>query len=986
MAKDNKRPVDDTVDRWRENPIQEESDRIFNHASGSYSDNPGNTENTGQKKDFFDKLTERAEDKLDKQYANKEDQRKAELDELNAAENKFGYRRPGDQQPTTPRRRFAQLLNKKNAIRGGIAGGGVGITLALFGFLTPFKIPGIMETISDEAGQRVEQIVTHRAKIIIARAIMEKIGIPGSGPVITGDGPLSSLIATLRTNKFEEALKAKGLEFVKEGKSVSLKQNGKFIGRNLKNEAEIVKIIDSQVLSRDALRTIVKENIPIWQVFKRAKFAKWLRLKYNIPRYGVTETKAADVDENARIRAGQEIETGAQRQARAVDEMLTILKGADKPDEGLNGQATRDRAGASLKERIAANSEAVKGVLDGRSAVEVDAIMREVTNTIAKESLQKVGSKVIPVYGWITGIATLVVAADYIAVHGTDGTAARTMFVVTAVTKAVMFGDMSGIASQLKLGALPQDDIDYYSNKLTGAEESQAMNCIQKQWSTGCDKVGLADTSGVSERNPKWFTDYLAFFKSYTGVDLKNVAEIAHNSNPVILLARGIFWLDNALWGVAGNAIIWFMQHSLPANVYGLFPQSVRDGIEGVFTSFANNVFGYMLQMFGLSVNPFARGAELVNIMFSGADFAFNENCIEMLGCHELSTAQANLVRTQYLAEKRDEIRSKGTLYALFSPDVTSSLTTQLAINLPSQGSSIDVMGTASKLARFSTSSLSTIGSVLSPSAAAIGEVSTESISGSIPRGLSPEELDMPVSHDALATGQCAPVVEGRYDPCTGDSHIIQAMICGLDQNKIETPECNPDADSGSDSLQPNGTCPAETTLVPKITKGWERSGKERAITLCSIPGTSAQVIPDWKDSRYEGTSAVGINEVVVNSEAAESLRDAAKKAKASGVTLSISVGYRSLYEQCSIYIRNHARPSVCPGWITPVSGNWSTDVTYSNHMMGYSIDTLPVTESWMRRCVKDATDTKVDNRCFNFYDDVYQNQNWDSAHFTYKP
>lgn len=195
-----------------------------------------------------------------------------------------------------------------------------------------------------------------------------------------------------------------------------------------------------------------------------------------------------------------------------------------------------------------------------------------------------------------------------------------------------------------------------------------------------------------------------------------------------------------------------------------------------------------------------------------------------------------------------------------------------------------------------------------------------------------------------------------------------------------------------STAIAANGSCPVGQS-VSGVTRGWDRSGNQQPITLCAIPDTSMSVIPHWKDSRYEGTSAAGITQIAVNSEAAQALADAAQKAKADGVTLTASIGYRSLYEQCSIVMRSdnlgRNNPQVkeeCPSWITPIPGNWTSTALYSNHMMGYSIDFTTASESWMRKCVKGNTDGAADNRCFGFYDDVMQSQGWDGAHFTYKP
>lgn len=226
--------------------------------------------------------------------------------------------------------------------------------------------------------------------------------------------------------------------------------------------------------------------------------------------------------------------------------------------------------------------------------------------------------------------------------------------------------------------------------------------------------------------------------------------------------------------------------------------------------------------------------------------------------------------------------------------------------------------------------------------------------------------------------------------------HQLQKDMDGEDEAVAEGSTA---IDTPTTGTTPSGSCPAGTSVVQGITKGWVRgSGSETSITLCSIPNTNAQVIPGWKNSKYEGTSALGLTKIAINSEAAQSLLDAATKyKKETGHELSASVGYRSVYEQCSIlkgngnhvlasqkkYYKKYCSPN--SSWLKYPGGNWSTGVVISNHMMGYSIDFSSASENWMRSCEKDATDGAKDGRCFGFYDDVYQSQGWDSAHFTFK-
>lgn len=190
--------------------------------------------------------------------------------------------------------------------------------------------------------------------------------------------------------------------------------------------------------------------------------------------------------------------------------------------------------------------------------------------------------------------------------------------------------------------------------------------------------------------------------------------------------------------------------------------------------------------------------------------------------------------------------------------------------------------------------------------------------------------------------------------------------------------------------------CPAGTETVAGLTKGWEKNtGNEVAITLCAIPDTTAQVNPGWTNEQYQGTSSKGIDKIVVNAKAAQSVLEAARAYKrATGGTLSASVGYRSVYEQCSFfqsgrntysssqkeYYDKYCKPN--ESWLQYPTGSWTTNVVVSNHMMGYSIDFTGASMAWMRQCMKDSGI----NRCFDFYDDVNQSGNGDLPHFTYDP
>lgn len=174
------------------------------------------------------------------------------------------------------------------------------------------------------------------------------------------------------------------------------------------------------------------------------------------------------------------------------------------------------------------------------------------------------------------------------------------------------------------------------------------------------------------------------------------------------------------------------------------------------------------------------------------------------------------------------------------------------------------------------------------------------------------------------------------------------------------------------------GACPTGTDEVKGITTGWTRSGEKQDLTLCAIPGTQvveSTATPHWRDAKYEGTTAAGETRIAVNYKIAREALKMAEAAQKDGVTLTATISYRSLAEQCSIVMKKHSLPADCPDWVTPVSGNWSSSVVYSNHMLGKSIDFYGSSVDWMKK----------HGSAFGFIDDVYRAEGWDEEHFTNK-
>ncbi len=902
----------------------------------------------------------------------KDARREQDRKEFLSSENQFGYR--GGEATNRQNNR------RRNMIAGGVAGGVVGIAITLFGSLLPLKIPGIMQMITDEAGQRVEQITVHRAKVILARAIMEKLGVPG-GPVITGEGPLSSLIATMKTNGFEQRLAENGIEFVKEGNGVTIKENGKTLKASLKSESAIVEALDGGRVTSEVIRKIVHDDIPFYRFAKRLKYAQWLRLRYAIPRYGILDSKETNPDKRAVELASKEVDTAAARQAKMVDDIMNILRGTDR--DGQSGQATRDASGSVLKGSSAEKAAEVKKLLEGLPASEVKAIMKKVTMELSKDIVKKVATKFIPYYGWVMLPATIVVASHWVLVHGTDGSAARAIASVKGGAMAAMYGDFAGLSSQVALDEMPEDYHAYYAERLDGAEESRSYNCIQSDMAASCKNAGEPMKNRIDERNPQWLKDIADWYKNTSGRDLATDAKLS-NYIPVVQLAYFLYWFDGWITGVAFDIIAFITQIATGPALAILQSSGILGAAEAKLQELTEAVFPFMLKMAGLDVNLLASGPELFNILYAGGSYSFNQYCELQYKCHEISPQTSFEQRQEYQRDKQQYIASKGWAYALFSPDVTSSLTSQFALSTSTTNGHVGLFDATASLSRIVASTPKTVSSLLSPQTYA-AQATPEDITGIIPMGLTKAEQDTTVSYEALDGKECATTPTMAFDPCFMDKEIIGVIICS-DLAKIEEVECNPDKNTGGASpatTTASGSCPAGSAVVPEIKQGYDSGGYQPA-TFCAIDNTTDSSLSGIRDAdvfrQYNDvlqTNATG--KIVVRDAAAADLVELVKKyGKSFGATFS----YRSHNQQCVMYFYTHrlsTLPSACSGLSLSVaneirskmSGGYEMPGSFyvSKHESGVAMDVVDL--GWVNACASgnyDGDDSRyVSGTCFNY-------------------
>lgn len=784
MAQSTKTPGDRRFSDGSLDPEQQEWDALMSRpdlqalddqAEAGARDQPsgGDSEDGGA----FDKLTNKRSDRLDAKINAASDRRAAEKREWDDAAQLMSRDRKGEQKDAQGGG-GGNILNKKNAIRGGIAGGAIGIALVIFGFLSPFKLPALMQAVTDITGQRVEQITTHRAKVILARAILTKFGAPG-GVVITGEGPVSSLIATLRTNRFEEKLKAKGIEIVDANKDgVRIRVNGNFIagGGRLTSDRLVMAALEGNELTNKIINDMVKEEIPTWRWLKRAKFAAWLRIKYNIHRFGTKKT--TETDKDAKLAEIQEDRLNG-RYGQYADNLVGAIEcimgesncPVDDPSKASLVEKFRNAAG----KKASAVKEAVKAAVQEQTKIIVTDATKTFTakiyTTVQEQFIKKFALKALPIIGWIDLAATL----DHIAYEFAENDyLAKIPSYYRAISFAQMYGEWAGYGDQAKAGDMDNDVMAMLTSQMDGSETSQAFNYMM-----GDATRGSPVQVRVDENNPSLVKQTWQQFKaSPASWYYQYVSHPVMNAYYFTIGGGGLL-------GALGDYVSDWISKGI-AFATGWVPEAWKEGIQ----AYLSDMFGKLFVTIGMSADPLDKGADLFNDIYAGGDVSFNTYCKE-LGCRKLTDSQVAAQNSSIAMERAQDIKDKGVMYALFSPEATSSVTNQLAMALPSS-LSINNLNLVDGLGQLAGVVASTPGRLMGTTTKAAGYVN---LNGVYNYGALPSDLANPLAPESVSGDECPDVAEGDYDNCAIDKTVAESMACNFD---TKNPKCNFTTSAGS--------------------------------------------------------------------------------------------------------------------------------------------------------------------------------------------
>ena len=641
------------------------------------------------------------------------------------------------------------------------AGGGLLSIVAGFSALMPFKLPGIMDTIVNDAGKRVEKVVERRAERVVIQYILHGSAAAfKTGNVIVTGNPIGDLFANMRTSSFEKKLLANhgiSIEPTENGKGVRLKHEGDYIwsqkdfsNGTIRNSNEIFKLLDEgKTLTRADLRSIVRTEIPAWRFWKRAKFVNWLRIKYNIPRWGTREQNDTEKDEDYEKAVKKEhierVETAnMQNLTDFVDCAADAGDCVDRTDEGGKMTEQTQKAIAEAAEEL---SE--EGAKKASSTV--------VKLIISKLTASSVGAA-IPYVGWIDIGARVV--------HGIGEIIDNDLLQKKHAeyikrSSAVLATTYAGYGDQTKAGDNKAEVVGSFSNNFDGWEGSATYGIVQSA-ALGIPVAGemLEPMEKVNESiEPN-------VFMNVTKTLFGTVGWVGRA--PLEAWFYTVSKAFDFVGGLLGDAVGWIVEHT-PAKA--LLAQ---------LGPIMGDIFAGIMKFVGMFVDPLAVGAKLALFVHQGFLATFNDKANED-GMRALSESQALGIDQEIRQDRIADLQQKSLYDRVFNLDSTNSLATALVTTMPSSAVQDPVGSLASASARLVANVPNNLARATTAPVSAItaADTTSESLFGITPYGALPEDLGAPLDATVAAPNATCPENKpNTFNHCKIDRDIVTSMNC----------------------------------------------------------------------------------------------------------------------------------------------------------------------------------------------------------------
>lgn len=629
------------------------------------------------------------------------------------------------------------------------AGGGLLSIVAGFSAILPFKMPGIMDTIVNDAGKRIEKVVERRAERVVLAYILQgsSAAFKNKNIIVTGN-PLGDLFANMRTSKFEKnLLQNHGLSIESNGNGkVTLKHDGKNIWTGdgaIKNSDQILKILDEgKSLTRADLRSIVRTEIPAWRFWKRAKFVNWLRIKYDIPRWGTREQEPNEPEEEYNQDVKQEhierIESGnLQNMTDFLDCAADAGDCPDKTDEG------------------------------NKMTEQVDNAIKDAAKELSKEGSKKASSTVFKVVITKLMASSAVAAIPYI---GWADIAARFMHQLGEIidndqlqrkhaeyikrSTAILATTYAGYADQTKAGDMQTSTVGMFTENFDGWEASAAYGIIQAGAIGGEIKGEMLEPMENANE-----TVDVGTFGSFVKTMFGTVGWVGRAP------LEAWYYTVSQLFDLAGDGIAWIVDKTPAKELLAQLGPVMGD------------IFTGIMKFMGMHVDPLEVGARLGLFIHQGFLGTFNDKGKED-GMRLLTEDQGLSLDQEIKSDRIADMQNESLFTRVFDVNNEQSLAANMMTSMPTT--------TSNPIATLASASLGVVGSAptnlahaTTASATAAPNRTSESLYGMRIYGGLPGDLAAPLDDQvASPTKNCPPISDRAFNHCNIDRDVTESINC----------------------------------------------------------------------------------------------------------------------------------------------------------------------------------------------------------------
>jgi hypothetical protein len=626
-------------------------------------------------------------------------------------------------------------LNKKVALAGAAAGGGVLASVLIFLALLPLKIEHIVtnleQTFSATSTNALDNELQKGYSKWVTKNILPNLNkgtcfstrSPGCVSVADNTTPVGKMFNAWRQGGLEQKLATDhGIIIGARGNTYYLNLHGH--DYNIHSGDDIFNLPGTSTATRNEVRTAVRDGLRgetrYGSLYTRFKVGKLLEAKYGIKRCLFacsTRDKLTDSSLNIKLAAKALVlrnvlpqKYGLITQCILAGNCETHLAPSAAGDterlspfeRGLQSQLADYAAkfgDTKLADLLAKSKDlsdnGIKKVMAREAA---KSIVGLVAGDSAKLAAGEVAEKAAGPIGWAF------FAARVVKLSATAGPLiAATSYALNKASAVELYSTYATVAAETKSGGSPAQELGTFNEALSTNLSGSSTDQVDATATPYYNYLNGGTTSSTASIFSSFMpASYAASTTTAYPCDngqgvpagkLVCKEENLYQGNDV---ANGISNFTNSIPGLTGTAglitgVANFVEQPLGA-LLSIIPglSTVTDYIgsqlSGVFSSFVSNVV----------VTPFTdnmSGGRIFDMMAAGADAALNDSCQITLGCSLISNLSVTNLRNQQVAEAKAQFDSQNMFARVFDTNSTYSLVSRLAMDLPTN--SVTTAGTS---------------------------------------------------------------------------------------------------------------------------------------------------------------------------------------------------------------------------------------------------------------------------------------------------